>query len=193
MSQQASLPGFAPAVATDRLFLAIFPDSDTAGQLADLAARECARHDLRGKPLPGDRFHVTLFHLGDWAGLRDDIVAAAMQAGARAKAAPFDVRFDRTGSFSGGREKLPFVLKAQSAGNAELRAFRTTLGGLLREAGVEHGTANSFEPHVTLAYDARMIAAEAVTPISWRVREFVLVHSLLGKTRHIRLGRWLLE
>ena len=192
MSQQASLPGFAPAASTDRLFLAIFPDHDTAGQLAELAARECARHGLQGKPLSGERFHVTLFHLGDWAGLRHDVVAAATQAATRAKAAPFDVSFDQIASFRGGREKLPFVLKAESVGNAELRAFHVTLGGLLREAGLGQGTAASFEPHVTLAYDARVIATEAVAPISWRVREFVLVHSLLGKTRHIPLGRWLL-
>ena len=51
---------------------------------------------------------------------------------------------------------------------------------------------SAFEPHVTLAYDARKIAAEAVAPIGWRVDEFVLVHSLLGRTRHVRLGGWAL-
>jgi 2'-5' RNA ligase len=47
-----------------------------------------------------------------------------------------------------------------------------------------------FTPHVTLLYDDRMVPEQAVEPISWRVREFVLTHSLLGKTQHVELGRW---
>jgi 2'-5' RNA ligase len=35
-----------------------------------------------------------------------------------------------------------------------------------------------------------VIAPEKVAPIAWRAREFVLVHSLLGQTRHIPLARW---
>jgi 2'-5' RNA ligase len=50
--------------------------------------------------------------------------------------------------------------------------------------------AAGFEPHVTLAYTARDVAAEPVAPVSWLAGEFVLIHSLLGKTRHIPLARW---
>lgn len=189
MASQASFPGFAPVVATDRLFLAVFPDRETAAQLAALAAAQCARHGLRGKPLLTERFHVTLFHLGDSAGLRQDVVDAATRAAARMVAIPFEVAFDRVASFGGRRDKLPFVLRAEG-GNAALRAFHADLGAQLRAAGVGQVTAAGFEPHVTMAYDARLVAPEAVVPVSWRVDEFVLVHSLLGKTRHIPLGRW---
>jgi 2'-5' RNA ligase len=192
MAQQTSLPGFAPAAATDRLFLAIFPDPQTATQLATLAAAQCARHGLRGKPLLPERFHVTLFHLGDSAGLRQELVDAATRAAARVTTAPFDVAFDHVGSFAGHRDKLPFVLRADG-GNAALRAFHGQLGTRLREAGVVLPASAGFEPHVTLAYDARMVALETVAPIAWRSREFVLIHSLLGKTRHVPLGRWVLD
>ena len=112
MSQQASLPGFAPAATTDRLFLAIFPDRGTAADMVALAAAQCASHDLRGKPLAMDRLHVTLFHLGDTVGLRQDVVDAATEAAATLKATPFELRFDQVGSFAGRRDKLPFVLRA---------------------------------------------------------------------------------
>lgn len=191
MSQQTSLPGFAPAAATDRLFLAIFPDHETAAQLAALAATQCTRHGLRGRPLEPERFHVTLFHLGDSVGLRQDVVDAASKAASRVHAASFELGFDHVASFAGRRDKLPFVLKSDG-GNAALRAFHAQLAAQLREAGLASFASGHFEPHVTLAYDARMIAPATVAPIVWRAREFVLVHSLLGKTRHLSLARWAL-
>jgi 2'-5' RNA ligase len=192
MAQQSSLPGFAPAAATDRLFLAIFPDRETAARLTTLAVTQCALHDLRGRPLASERFHVTLFHLGDSAGLRQDVVDAASKAASRVRAASFELGFDQVASFTGRRDKLPFVLKAGS-GNAALRAFHAELATQLREAGLAHFAGGSFEPHVTLAYDARLVAPVTVAPVRWRAREFVLIHSLLGKTRHLPLARWALD
>jgi 2'-5' RNA ligase len=29
-----------------------------------------------------------------------------------------------------------------------------------------------------------------VNSIVWTVRDFVLIHSLLGQTKHVHLGRW---
>ena len=189
MSQQASLPGFAPAAATDRLFLALFPDAGTAATLAALAAAQCATHGLRGRPLLPERFHVTLFHLGDSVGLRQDVVETASRALARVRVAPFELSFDQVASFAGHRDKLPFVLRADH-GNAPLRAFHAQLATSLREAGLGQFTGASFDPHVTLAYDARLVAPAAVGPVSWQAQEFVLIHSLLGQTRHIPLARW---
>jgi 2'-5' RNA ligase len=177
--------------ATDRLFLAIFPDSDAAARIAVLAAAQCTAHGLRGRPLLPDRLHVTLFHLGDTVGLRQEVVDAATLAATRLRAAAFDLAFDQVGSFAGRREKPPFVLRARD-GNIELRAFHAALAVQLHAVGLGQRTTAAFEPHVTLAYDVRTIAPHDVSPIAWRAREFVLVHSLLGKTRHVPLGRWAL-
>ena len=83
------------------------------------------------------------------------------------------------------------MLRARD-GNTALRAFHAALSVQLREVGLGRFTTAAFEPHVTLAYDARTIAPHEVAPIVWRAREFVLVHSLLGKTQHMTLGRWAL-
>jgi len=191
MSQQASLPGFGPAVATDRLFLAIFPDPGTAAELAALAAAQCAAHGLRGKPVQPGRLHVTLFHLGDTTGLRQEVVEAASAAASRVDMQAFELAFDRVGSFHGRRDKLPFVLRARG-GNAPLRALHAALAVELGEVGLGRFAAAQFEPHITLAYDVRAVAMQDVAPIAWRARGFVLVHSLLGHTRHVPLGQWAL-
>jgi len=45
-------------------------------------------------------------------------------------------------------------------------------------------------PHVTLLYDAQRIAENAIAPVTWTVRELVLVHSRRGEGRYVQLGRW---
>jgi 2'-5' RNA ligase len=45
---------------------------------------------------------------------------------------------------------------------------------------------------MTLAYD-RIVDKRPVEKISWTVREFALVHSLLGKTQHKDLRKWPLQ
>jgi 2'-5' RNA ligase len=47
-----------------------------------------------------------------------------------------------------------------------------------------------YTPHMTLLYDPRYLAAREVTPVEWTAREFVLIHSLIGKARYEVLGRW---
>lgn len=120
------------------------------------------------------------------------MVIARFSTGACAIAsAPFALAFDRVASFAGRRDKLPFVLRADD-GNAALRGFHAELAARLRECGLGHFASGNFEPHVTLAYDARMVAPEPVSPVRWRADEFVLIHSLLGQTRHVPLARWAL-
>jgi len=189
---QAGFDGFGPPVPTDRLFFALFPDGGTASRIAALAASECARHGLHGKPLRSDRLHMTLFHLGDWVGVPENLVAAASRAAGALRESPFELAFDTVASFATRRAQKPFVLKAAS-GNETLRGFHAGLARELRQSGLAQWTRGNFEPHVTLAYDQQSVPPRPVEPIAWRACEFVLVHSLLGQTRHIRLASWSLS
>ncbi|WP_257385117.1 2'-5' RNA ligase family protein [Tahibacter caeni] len=191
-SVQSSLFGNAPLVPTDRLFLGLYPDAATAARIDALGAEVCARHGIRGPRHQPGRLHITLFHIGDWAGLPTDTVEAARTAAASLRAVPFPITLDEVASFSGRRDKRPLVLKA-GGGNAALHAFRAELGTALARNGLGRCVSRTFEPHVTLAYAAQTVDAEAVTPITWTAQDFVLVHSLLGQTRHVVLGRWALE
>lgn len=189
---QASLAGFAPALPTDRLFFAVHPDAATAERIATLAAALRSEHGLRGRPLAAERLHVTLHHLGDYAGLPDEVVRMAGEAAGRVGAAPFDASFDRAASFAARSGKKPFVLLG-GGGVAPLIDLQRSLGAALQARGLARWVAPQFTPHVTLLYDDAVVAAQALEPIRWRVDEFVLVHSLLGRSLHVPLMRWRLR
>lgn len=190
MPAQISLDGFeAPASLTDRLFFALFPEANAADQIARVASGLRSQHGLKAQPLQTERFHVTLHHLGDYAGLRADIVSAAEEAASRVEAPPFDVTFDRAMTFAGRPNKRPFVLRGDE-GLLSLCALQQQLGAALKKTILGRWAQGNFTPHVTLLYDDRLIAEQAIEPVSWTAREFVLVHSLIGQTRHIVLGRW---
>jgi 2'-5' RNA ligase len=188
VSDQFSL--FAAPPVTDRLFFAIFPDHATALRIAERADRLRAAHGLAGRPLAPERFHITLHHLGDHAGVRRDIVAMAAEAAGGLKVPPFEVAFDRAASFHNGGNN-PFVLQG-GEGLAALRAFQRDLGLAMARAGLSRLVDKSFTPHVTMLYDRGLIAEQPVDPITWTVGGFTLVHSLLGRTEHIPLARWTL-
>ena len=184
---QGSLPGFEPAHPTDRLFLAIFPDAEHAAQLATLAATHLADHRLGSGVTEASRLHVTVFHLGDYTELPPGLVTSATQALSSLAAEPFTIRFDQIGSFSHRQPSGPLVLTA-SEGNEELRALHKQLATHLRASALGHWTRGSFEPHMTVAYNAATTPFKRITPVSWPAGEVVLIHSLLGKTRHTRLA-----
>jgi 2'-5' RNA ligase len=192
MAKQLSLMGFEDAQPTDRLFFAIFPDANSAARIARLAEGLRDSHGLRGKPLASDRFHITLHHLGDHVGLPQSIVAAACEAGANVTMPQFDVAFDQVGGFARGTGNRPFVLQGGD-GLAALALFQRVLGTAMMKAGLKRWTETSFTPHVTLLYDDQEVARYSVETIGWTVKEFVLVQSLLGQTRHIPLARWQLR
>ncbi len=190
MPGQTSLPGFEDdAKPTDRLFFALFPDADAAERIAQCARQLRTDHNLRGTPLQTGRFHITLHHLGDYAGLRQGVIDMAGKAAAAVKASPLTVTFDRAVSFSSSPRNRPFVLRGD-AGLAGLMAFQQALGLEMTKAGLGRWTKSAYTPHVTLLYDDLAVAEQAVQPISWTAREFVLVRSLIGQTLHVPLARW---
>ena len=190
MGEQLSLVGLdALQQPVDGLFFAIFPDEDAAADIARLAQCQCRAHGLKGRPLLTTRFHVSLYHVGDYAGLPRGVVAASCEAAATVAMPSFDVAFDRTVSFNGRSGSQPFVLRGGD-GVAGLMVLHQRLGEALQKVGLWRWVKLQYEPHVTLLYDDRCIAEHAVGAVGWTVREFVLVHSLHGQNRYVSLGRW---
>jgi 2'-5' RNA ligase len=187
---QGSLFGFEePPPKTDRLFFALLPDAEAAARIAALQSRLRAQFGLTGRAIATERLHVTLSHVGDYAGLPADIVEQARRAGeAAAATAAFEVSFDRVMSFRRPRN-LPFVMQGGD-GLTAVKEFQRRLVDAMVRAGLGRVADKSFTPHVTLAYDDRTVPDTPVEPIGWTARELVLVRSLLGKTTHIPLARW---
>ncbi|HTQ15564.1 MAG TPA: 2'-5' RNA ligase family protein [Rhizomicrobium sp.] len=173
----------------ERIFLAALPDEATAARIHALGETLAARHGLTAAPILPRHLHVTLFHLGDWQAVPEEVVRLARAAAGEVRAMPFEVSFARARSFRNRTGVFPFVLTGDAK---QWRALYGALAATLKSAGLGGATQGAFEPHVTLAYDAVRVAPHAVDPIRWTVRDFVLVHSRLGKTEHAHLGRWAL-
>lgn len=186
---QMGLPGFDPPTPTDRLMFLLYPDAQTAEQIAREARRLKEALGLRGQPLLTDRFHITLHHLGDYVGLPNDMVVKGKEAGAALKTAPFEVTFDQAVSFANRPGNNPFTLQG-GEGVQDLIGFQKALGEKMVLQKLKPD--KSFTPHITLLYDGQVVLAQAIAPIRWTVDRFVLVQSKLGQTQHIVLGEWLL-
>ncbi|MGZ5908375.1 MAG: 2'-5' RNA ligase family protein [Reyranella sp.] len=173
---------------TDRLLFWAVPDAGSVGAVAKLRQELRAKHRLRGKPIATERLHVTLHHVGDFAGLPEGIVARAEAVASGLAMRPFKVEFNGALSFRGRPGNSPFVLQGDE-GVIGLLVLQHRLGRLMENAGLGRADPH-YMPHMTLLYDDRVVADEAVKPIGWAVHEFVLVHSLLGRSRYNVLARF---
>lgn len=177
---------------TDSLFFALFPDAPAAERIENFTRRLCADHRIAGKPLASKRFHISLHHLGNFRGLPPQAVLMAEGAAASITVPPFELVLDHVISFKSKKaDNRPLVLGLHRE-PPSLTELHQILGAALREAGFGQAIRSRFKPHLTLLYGDHQIAQD-IEPIAWMVREFVLVHSLLGKTRYIPLGRWRLR
>ena len=104
-------------------------------------------------------------------------------------AKPFDVSFDRLSAFGGGS----LVLRGGRDSNPALQEFWRSLTARISDSPLKRFLTKSIEPHVTLLRDeARVpkIRERAIDPVGWLVRDFVLIHSLIGKGIYKERGRW---
>ncbi|MEZ5465469.1 MAG: 2'-5' RNA ligase family protein [Lysobacteraceae bacterium] len=191
-AQQMGFDAIAPPVPTDRLFFALFPAPEAVDAIVDLQRSVIDEEGLSGQPVRADRLHVTLQHLGDFAGLPPTLAERAGRAAASLQEAAFDIGFDELRSFDSRRRQCPCVL-THSAANGAVHGFQRRLCDALLRAGVDVPGGGQFTPHVTLLYERRQLERRAIAPLVWTAQEFVLVHSLLGQTRHLILGRWQLQ
>jgi RNA 2',3'-cyclic 3'-phosphodiesterase len=195
VAEQLCLPGFDDALrAADRLFFTVLPDEIAAQRIALLARHLKSKYRLQGRPIRTNHLHVSLYHLGDYSGLPPDVIARAKEAVSTVALPPFEIRFDRVVSFSGrvdpeSPRSYPLVLRVKD-GLAEVMGLRRALASAMMKVGLRQAIRTIYTPHLTLLYDQRRIPEHSVDAIASAVREFVLVHSMLGKTQHVLLEQW---
>ena len=83
-----------------QLFLAAVPDAGTAERIHQLAGALKRAHHFDGKLIAPERLHISLFAL---SGLPEGQLCSAWEAAMEVRTEPFEVSFDRTASFRGGR------------------------------------------------------------------------------------------
>jgi 2'-5' RNA ligase len=173
----------------DRVFFAILPPRHAALAIAERIRLLRAEHELRGRPTAATQLHISLHGLGRFFQIPSVIIASAREAGASVAMRPFEIAFDRVLSFGKGDGKRPLVLRPGDDTMA-LAAFHRRLGDAMTKAGLRRSRASHFTPHMTLLYDDRAVKEQAIAPIRFPVDGFVLVHSLVGRSRYIELARW---
>lgn len=177
-------------VAGHKLFFALRPDEETAERIARFATAEHEARGLQARLRPSRIFHVTLHYFGYFDGEPlAHVVELASRAAAEVVRPAFGLSFERFRSW--GRERSsqhPFVL----TGGRGLEAVRELQQALV-ERLVAHGLAApalDYVPHLTLRYDKRAAPDWPVELPGWTAREFVLVKSPQGETRHEVIDRW---
>ena len=169
-----------------RLFFAIQPDGAASLRVAELIEQLRARGAMSGRPVEPERLHVSLHHLGDFNDqMPPSVLSTAVAAAAEAVATdPFEIAFDRAGGTKG-----PFLLRA-SDGAPVLQAFQKSLNVALARTGFRRTSRARFTPHMTLSYSVNNAKERRIEPVSWPVRDLVLIESLYGKHRYILRGHW---
>jgi RNA 2',3'-cyclic 3'-phosphodiesterase len=180
---------FDEAKAPTRLFFSVFPDPKTATQIARAAWNLRRDHGLKGRPLLTSRFHCSLYGFEQRGGPSPSLVAKTEEAAALVTAASFKLLFNCVKSFSGRAGNHPLVL-AGDDGVIGLMRLYSSLCAALCKVGLRPRECSSFTPHLTLLYGDRCVSEQPIEPISWTVREIVLVLSLIGQTKHLLLNRW---
>jgi 2'-5' RNA ligase len=209
MFEQISLPGidsstFNPRLVprpkvksdnTDRIFFAVLPDAEAVTGIRRHTLRLREQHSLWGRPIIDGRLHISLLGLGDYRGIPVSLVKRVWQAANLVLVPSFDVSFDQVLTF--GHENVdpskqkPCVL-IEGGDKSGLIGLQNSLTSFMRNFGFKMRQPAGFTPHVALLYDRKPISMAPVEPVSWKVREFVLVRSQIGDvTRpYDILGRW---
>jgi 2'-5' RNA ligase len=171
----------------DPLFLMLRPDRATARAIYRIAWQLRSTLGLTGKPLDEDRLHISMHHLYSYGQLtprRFDELNAVM---AELTMSCFRAGFSWSESFQHPTWR-PLVLRGDETLtgvemlHAELDAALCRIGFARKQ--------KTFTPHMTLLRDPYDVGEQEIDPVSWLVRDIVLICSLRGRGQHLELARW---
>lgn len=172
-------------------FFAVLPDDQARSDIAGVGERFRKSHRVSGSPVGIDNLHLLLCPMGKPERLRQPLEGALLALAAEVVAASFVATLDSVMRFSPRDGQFPFVLCSDTATTAAALNLRKAIAAAQLRAGLQVSGVSSFLPHVTLLQGHAVDAIEeSITPLQWRVQEFVLIRSFFGQTRYEVIGRW---
>lgn len=184
--------GPSPRPGVDNVFFALIPEGTSGAQAIDIQTAYLSQLGRNSYLVPQDCLHVSLLDIGIKKNLVlrsfDSTIAMAKEAAGKLRVAPFDVVLDRSLSFGGKAALKPFVLQV-GEGRAQVLELCKKLRLCLAMASV-HSDDKATTPHMTLARASQSIPVTDVEAVRWTATRLVLVHSVVGETRHIHLQDW---
>lgn len=175
--------GRGPEGALSQIFFAIRPPPDLAQEIHRFAEAERGERGLHGKTVAPERLHMTAVPVGAYS---PEIVHDMLRAADKVSAPAFDMTLDHAGSYERAQGGSPYVLTPTASPGFAI--MQTAIHSALRGGMAHRG--KLYSPHMTVLYDREARPERAIAPFRWRVREFVLIQSLVGQTVHRELGRW---
>jgi RNA 2',3'-cyclic 3'-phosphodiesterase len=185
IQQPLPFDGRRASVQRHSIFFAILPDRVAAASIGELQRDLRDNFGLTSPTIPSERLHVSVFGFGAFLARPDMLIERAAHAAASVRLAPFDIVLDQVCSF-GRASNAPLVLSGE--GVAGVVALAQELAAAVTQG--RRAPPAAFVPHLTLLYDAQRAPKTPISPIRWRVSDFVLIDSLRGKGRYDLLGRW---
>ncbi|NYE29530.1 2'-5' RNA ligase [Rhodanobacter sp. K2T2] len=178
------------------MFFALLPDEQAKAEMIRIGERLVKSHRLGGSSVDIDRLHITLTPIGKPDRLRQPLEGALLAAAENVRMKAFEVTLDSAMRFSNTSAdgRFPFVLCADASTTQAALNLRKALAQAQYAQGLFVPGVSSYMPHVTLLYGHGVEAIEQpIPPISWRAREFMLIRSFFGQSRHEVMGRWPLD
>ena len=173
-------------------FFALLPDEQAREEMTRAGERFRKSHRLIGTPVDPRDLHLTLCDMGKPEWLEHSLESVLMAAAGQVQASAFSVALDSAMRLSAARDnQYPFVLGADNSSAAAALALRRAIAEAQQQLGLRVAGVSSYLPHVTLLRGSSIDAVqESMTPIGWVAREFVLIRSFFGQSRHEVIGRW---
>ena len=172
------------------LFFALLPPPDVCPAIDQLGMTLQRAHRLNGRRIGKAQQHATLASLYHPCSPLTETIARARSVAADIQHPPFPLSFEWSESFRLHRRRHPLVLRGDQ-GLRALVGFRREIRARMTRAGF--AVTPSFTPHLTLLWADDCVEAHPLAPIGWTARDFALVLSLVGQSRHIHLARWPLQ
>jgi 2'-5' RNA ligase len=171
-----------------KLFFALQPDAEASERIWRLADELRRRHGLIGRPIPRERLHLSLIFAGGFRGPPPSAVVEKARAAAdKVSATAFAISLNRAESWKG--DPHPLVLTGEE-GVIGVQILHAAIHRPLARAGMAPRREPEHWPHITLLRDQGQVPKTFVEPVTWTIREFVLLDSVQGEGRHELLGRW---
>lgn len=175
-------------------FFALLPDDHARAAIAAVGERFRKSHRAIGSLVAADGLHLPLCPKGKSERLRQPLEDALLEAGGAVRLAGFTVSLDSVMRFSARDGQFPFVLCSDDQSTESAMQLRKTLAVEQLRVGLQVTGVSSYLPHVVLLEGHSIEGIEeSITPIQWKVREFVLIRSFFGQSRHQVIGRWPLD
>lgn len=173
-------------VSGHRLFFALCPPDAIEQQAAAIADDYRRAFSLCGIPRL-TTLHVSIIWVGDYPKLPEDVVFAARAGRRHGRECADRNDLDRIMRFPQARA----LVLCGEGGRKPLTRVHVQLGVGMHNAGLRHNISRDFTPHMTLLYDRKAMPPTTLdTPVSWTASEFLLIHSVVGKTEHRIIDRW---